>query len=311
MTRFSTRFALGLLALLSACDSGSGETDALVGSWTPQETAQETYVTVNTAQQVVDTFGPTDGTISFSGAATGSFRYAPSASAESVYLTTSAPGNGRVVGPQYELRLERNGSVLLSGRGPNGPTPTYALPASSRSPFTFANNTITVGSATLRDVSGGLGTVEITPGTLSYRRISLTAGQRARVQAVFQDTRDPLFGRYTEGRDRAVYTFQQDRTFSAEFSTTANRIETTTGTWSATAADLQIRIPLDGTTTTQTLGYSVSEGALRLSVSEGGCQGQDPTCLPNAASQLGLPPGTLTDVSYETTTTFRPTLLTP
>lgn len=276
---------------ITGCDSGEPDLDdrfdghPLVGSWTPETTAQRTFAVVDQTQQVVDRREPGTGDLRISGAATGDLRYAAFVSRDGERITISSidtrfhPLSDRrafltIDASRATVTVWTDGVYVQYGR-----SHPYGEP-----PHTYEDGLFDIGTLILRSSSGD--TVIVT-GALDVPLRTLEAGTEHEVEThiVTDDTEDLEFR----------YVFEPDGRFRAEpLPDTSD--PGYAGSWEETE-DERLRIQLEGesTPTPVELDYVVEGGGLTLSTSRENCDGRA-ACLAQYENQYALIEGSLTRV---------------
>ena len=312
MTHFSPRVGALVLAVLSlsACDSGGAEggstPSALVGSWSLQSTTTETFATLSEAQTVVDRSRPTTGTIAFSGAETGTFRFLNGQPENGSAILATYDARQPVTRQDvYELRLNSYGSsgdARLVGIKADGTYVEYVLYSSPTAPFTYADGRLTLASIVLQDVYNDTRRVTVSAGTMAFQATSVAAGQKTRVRSsTLPFDMDP----YT-GFSALRYILEDGGGYRAERDFYPNRTLSVAGTWAADGNRLRLSVTQDGMTETEAFTYALESGQLQLGVSADPCRA-NASCRFSYEQELGIRPGTLSQVSVATTTVFSPT----
>lgn len=291
MFRFPIRAAALSCLALSACDSATPETASIVGTWQMEEHIQETIVTSNRDQEIIDVNQPGTGEIAFGGAATGSLRYA------GIYTD---PGRGTTItlfSTDYHthpfparyssLSLAPEQTTLTVWR--DGTYRQFSLfHYNGEATYTRAGNRLTVPQTTLTTSDGETVTVG---GTLSLPVHQIRAGVDKTVERQ----------RVTDEDDRRI-TFDTDGTYRDE--RRGERPETYTGAWEQ-AGDGRIRIRYGGGTVNE-LTYSVEDGRLSLTGSSESCRDDANRGCRGITEQLfGLAPGSVQTVRVDITGVFR------
>lgn len=310
MTRLLRRSsALALLLLtLPACDSGGTDAPtpsmpgALVGSWTLRESTDETYLTVNAAQVLVDRSGPVTGALQISGAQTGTLRYMSVDTNYGEARLSSFDPNGPYTDARTEARLSQNGYSTLYVYTPNGSYTQYDS-YSTTPTYTYADGRLTVRTITFQ--SNGGPAVTLAGGTLAYTTTQIAAGTRTLARRVVT----PFDGSY-DGLTAVRYVLEDGGVYRAERDVAPNRTFSVAGTWEASGTQLRLSTVDQQTTETETFQYEVGGGTLRLSVSQNECR-QSTGCLGYQEQNFGLRPGTLTAVETTTAAAFDRTTQAP
>lgn len=287
MRLFLATLLLSALAF-SGCDSGDPaafDGHPLVGSWTPQTTAQRTFAVVNQTQQVVDRREPATGDLHVTGDASGDLRYPAFLSRDGERVTVFSidtrfhPFPGRyafltIDASRATVTAWTDGEYVQYGR-----SHPYGEP-----PHTYEDGLFDIGTLTLQ--SSGGATVTVT-GSLDVPLRTLEAGTEYEVETniVTDDTEDLAFR----------YVFEPDGRFRAE-PLPGTSEPGYAGSWEETEdGRLQIRVESESTPTLAELDYVVEEGALTLSTSQEYCEGHA-ACLAQYENQYALIEGSLTRV---------------
>lgn len=283
---------LFLFALaIAGCDSGEPdlsdrfEGHPLVGSWTPQSTAQRTFAVVDQTQQVMDRRGPGTGDLRITGDATGDLRYAAFVSRDGERVTFST------IDSRFHPLPDRRASLTIDASRATVTTRTdgeYVQYGRSHPfgepPHTYEDGFFDIDTLTLQSSSGG--TVTVT-GSLDVPLRTLEAGTEYEVetQIVLDDTEDLAF----------LYVFDADGRFRAE-PLPGTSEPGYAGSWEE-AEDGRLQIQLDGESipTRVELDYEVEDRALTLSTSQEYCEGHA-ACLAQFENQYALIEGSLTQV---------------
>lgn len=286
---------LFLFALaISGCDSGDPaafDGHPLVGSWTPQMTAQRTFAVVSQTQQVVDRREPGTGDLRITGDATGDLRYPfISRDGEVTIFTIDTrfhPFPGRyaflsITASRATVTAWTDGEYVQYGR-----SHPYGEP-----PHTYEDGLFDIGTLTLQ--SSGGNTVTVT-GSLEVPLRTLEANTEYEVETdiVTDDTEDLAFR----------YVFEPDGRFHAE-PLPGTSEPGYAGSWEETEdGRLQIRLEGENTPNLVELDYVVEENALILSTSQEYCEGHA-ACLAQYENQYALIEGSLTRVRQSNGITF-------
>jgi hypothetical protein len=275
---------------IAGCDSGEPELSdrfeghPLVGSWTPQSTAQRTFAVVDESQQVVDRHEPGTGNLRITGDATGDLRYAAFVSRDGEVTiftidTRFHPFPDRyafltITASRATVTAWTDGQYVQYGR-----SHPYGEP-----PHTYEDGFFDIGTLTLQSSSGG--TVTVT-GSLDVPLRTLEAGTEYEVEThiVTDETEDLAFR----------YVFEPDGRFRAE-PLPGTSEPGYAGSWEETAdGRLQIHLDGEGTPTPVELDYEVDDDDLTLSTSREYCEGHA-ACLAQYENQYALIEGSLTQV---------------
>lgn len=273
--------------ILSGCDSGGPDfhDHPLVGSWSPESTAQRTFAVVNQTQQVVDHREPGTGDLHFTGGASGDLRYPAFVSRDGDRVTIFTidprfhPFPDRyaflsVTASRTTLTVWTDGEVVQYGR-----SHPYGEP-----PHMYENGLLDVGVLTLHASDGR--EVSVT-GSLDVPLRTLEAGTEYEVEARIRtgDTEDLALR----------YVFEPDGRFRAE-PLPGTSEPGYAGSWEETEeGHLQVRVEGEAAPNLAEFEYVVEAGGLVLSTSHEYCEGHA-ACLAQYESQYALIEGSLTHV---------------
>lgn len=284
---FASLLLFGLA--LSGCDSGEPnlsdrlDDHPLVGSWTPQSTAQRTFAVVNQTQQVVDRSEPGAGDLRITGDASGDLRY-PFISRDGDVTIFTIDTRFHPFPDRYAF-LSINASRATVTAWTDGEYVQYGRSHPyGEPPYTYEDGVFDLGPLTLESSSGT--TVTVT-GSLDVPLRTLEAGTEHEVEThiVTEDTEDLAFR----------YVFEPDGSFRAE-PLPGTSEPGYAGSWDeAEDGQLQIRLEGESTSTLVELDYVVEDGALTLGTSREYCEGHA-ACLAQYENQYALIEGSLTRV---------------
>ncbi len=298
MTR-TAAFAVALL-VLAACDSGtSGADDDLIGSWTFASASNQSVGVVSQAQDMVDLTRATEGSVTLSGAESGSLRYVHSYysydSQSSLSLTSYDPNANEYPSSWQTLSINQgpnHSSAALTASSNDGTTYYYNEAVGAGVSRNSARFTVNVDMASYYDNT----TPARAEGTITLGHRTLAAGERSTFSEYAYEFPPNNTARYAFEREGVLRTQQ----------VSGNQTVERTGSWKRVGDRVVLSTTEDGITTS--FEYRVQQdGAALLLIDDRSASACDAECRRYAEQQFGIVAGTLTSFQTELTLRLVPT----
>ena len=292
-TRIATLFALFLV--LTGCDTGDPAVpfeEKLVGSWNLSVLQADTYLTSETAQEIIDPDEVGTGQITLTGELQEELSYLrralPTLESALPFYTSDVPlGELGFSAPSDEaVRLRVLPGDPVRADLFVGDELRYSAEGGEGITLDPASNTVTFESAAL---SGADGAVVAADGSLQAATQPLPAGEKTRAGGFALEV----------ARGTLLLTFADDGTYEAQSTNDDGETETSTGRWRLEGGELVLETEEDGQLLPpQRARYSISEDQLTLEDTEIGFfnAGGEEELLSIYESTYGAEEGTLTGV---------------